>query len=122
MIKRATSRRLGAEPAHDHVLLGIEQLAPFGVAAGDGKLGFHLRAPAPHLTAPAKNIPWFDLQQGVARDEKTVWTDRTHVDIRVCSLSKLEDGHCAGFGGGAVFGFDFGLAAVRLAPSAPQRT
>jgi hypothetical protein len=56
MIKRATSRRLGAEPAHDHVLLGIEQLAPFGVAAGDGKLGFHLKVPAPHLTAPAKNI------------------------------------------------------------------
>jgi hypothetical protein len=27
-----------------------------GVAAGDGKLGFHLKAPAPHLTAARKNI------------------------------------------------------------------
>ena len=64
------------------------------------------------MLAPTRN-------EASTRDEKTVWIDRAHMDIRV---SSLEDGHCAGFGGGAVFGFDFGLAAVRLAPSAPQRT
>src|SRR5579884_3211930 len=41
MQKRATSRHLGAVLAHDVKLLGGEDLAPFGVAVGDGILFGH---------------------------------------------------------------------------------
>ena len=38
IVERAAARRLGAVLAHDVVLLGRQQLAPFGVGAGDGVL------------------------------------------------------------------------------------
>lgn len=49
MIERATSRRLRAKPTHDHVLVRLEQLTPFGVAAGDGGSRFHLNDPVQYL-------------------------------------------------------------------------
>lgn len=142
MIERATPRWLCAKPTHDHVLVGIEQPAPFGIAAGQGKLRFHPNASASYLIdgqrihrrvgadkpdAPARRDA---LSSGLLNMEIKYCHCRTlqHVlfmrrsrswqrSAVLFSVLRVKSSYC---GLGAVL--DLGFAAVRGAPSVPQRT